>query len=132
LLSVKAGLRAKEIASLTWDMLTTAEGEIGTTLNLRNSASKGSSGGRVIPLIAGLLPWFRRQTCSDQGYLSPSQTLLPEHAHRISGESARTRRGTAATLRGGDQTKARRTKLFILVYNFFGAQRVPGKGTIHH
>jgi integrase/recombinase XerD len=50
LLSVKAGLRAKEIASLTWDMLTTAEGEIGTAIHLRNSASKGSSGGRVIPL----------------------------------------------------------------------------------
>ena len=30
LLSVKAGLRAKEIASLTWDMVTTSDGEIGT------------------------------------------------------------------------------------------------------
>ena len=50
LLSVKAGLRAKEIASMTWDMLTTAEGEIGTAIHLRNVASKGSSGGRVIPL----------------------------------------------------------------------------------
>jgi integrase len=30
LLSVKAGLRAKEIASLTWDMATTSDGEIGT------------------------------------------------------------------------------------------------------
>ena len=29
LLSVKAGLRAKEIASLTWDMVTTSDGEIG-------------------------------------------------------------------------------------------------------
>ena len=28
LLSVKAGLRAKEIASLTWDMLTDAEGNL--------------------------------------------------------------------------------------------------------
>ena len=27
LLSIKAGLRAKEIASLTWDMITDAEGE---------------------------------------------------------------------------------------------------------
>lgn len=50
LLSIKAGLRAKEIASLTWDMVTTAEGEIGTAIHLRNVASKGSSGGRVIPL----------------------------------------------------------------------------------
>jgi hypothetical protein len=42
LLSVKAGLRAKEIALLTWDMLTTAEGEIGIAMHLRNVAS-GSS-----------------------------------------------------------------------------------------
>jgi integrase/recombinase XerD len=49
LLSVKAGLRAKEIASLTWDMLTDAEGNPGPVLHLRNSASKGKSG-RVIPL----------------------------------------------------------------------------------
>jgi len=49
LLSVKAGLRAKEIASLTWDMVTDAEGNLGTSLHLRDEASKGSSG-RVIPL----------------------------------------------------------------------------------
>jgi integrase/recombinase XerD len=49
LLSVKAGLRAKEIASLTWDMLTDAEGILSPVLHLRNSASKGKSG-RVIPL----------------------------------------------------------------------------------
>ena len=49
LLSVKAGLRAKEIASLTWDMVTDAEGNLGSALHLRDEASKGSSG-RVIPL----------------------------------------------------------------------------------
>ena len=49
LLSIKAGLRAKEIASLTWDMITYAEGNLAFALNLRDEASKGSSG-RVIPL----------------------------------------------------------------------------------
>ena len=49
LLSVKAGLRAKEIAALTWDMLTDAEGKLGSAIHLRNEASKGRSG-RVIPL----------------------------------------------------------------------------------
>lgn len=49
LLSVKAGLRAKEIASLTWDMLTDAEGNLGSSIHLRDEASKGRSG-RVIPL----------------------------------------------------------------------------------
>jgi len=50
LLSVKAGLRAKEIASLTWDMVTTADGEIGHAIHLTNDASKGSNGGRVIAM----------------------------------------------------------------------------------
>ncbi|MBC7907519.1 MAG: site-specific integrase [Rhodospirillaceae bacterium] len=50
LLSAKAGLRAKEIAGLTWSMITDAEGEIGTTIELPNSASKGKGGGRTIPL----------------------------------------------------------------------------------
>ena len=49
LLSIKAGLRAKEIASLTWDMITDAEGNLGPALHLRDEASKGTSG-RVIPL----------------------------------------------------------------------------------
>lgn len=49
MLSVKAGLRAKEIASLTWAMVTDADGEIGFNIYLTDEASKGSSG-RVIPL----------------------------------------------------------------------------------
>jgi integrase len=42
-------VRAKEIAGLTWDMLTDAEGNLGSAIQLRNEASKGQSG-RVIPL----------------------------------------------------------------------------------
>ena len=49
LISVRAGLRAKEIASLTWAMLTDAEGKIGDAIHLVDQASKGASG-RVIPL----------------------------------------------------------------------------------
>ena len=49
LLSVKAGLRAKEIASLTWEMITTSDGEIGNSIQLTNVASKGKSGGRSYP-----------------------------------------------------------------------------------
>ena len=49
LLSIRAGFRAKEIACLTWDMLTDAEGNIGESIQLLNNASKGKSG-RVIPL----------------------------------------------------------------------------------
>jgi integrase/recombinase XerD len=49
LLSVKAGLRAKEIASLSWRMVTDAGGQIGQAIRLENSASKGQSG-RVVPM----------------------------------------------------------------------------------
>jgi integrase/recombinase XerD len=49
LLSVKAGFRAKEIAGLTWDMVTDAGGQIGTAIQLRDVASKGRSG-RVVPM----------------------------------------------------------------------------------
>lgn len=49
LLSIKGGLRAREIALLTWRMVTDAEGEIGLAIVLQDDASKGRSG-RVIPM----------------------------------------------------------------------------------
>src|SRR2546430_9919885 len=49
LLSMKAGLRAKEMASLTWAMITDAEGQIAEALQLQNRASKGTTGGRTNP-----------------------------------------------------------------------------------
>jgi integrase/recombinase XerD len=53
LLSVKAGLRAKEIASLKWDMVTDADGRVGSAIHLPDSASKGRSG-RIIPINSEL------------------------------------------------------------------------------
>lgn len=47
LLSIKAGLRAKEIAELTWRMVTDAQGEVSQEIRLENSASKGQSGGVI-------------------------------------------------------------------------------------
>lgn len=49
LLSVKAGLRAKEIAGLTWGMVLDASGEMSDQIALEDTASKGSSG-RFIPI----------------------------------------------------------------------------------
>lgn len=49
LLSVKAGLRAKEIAELKWSMITDASGELSNHICLTDAASKGKSG-RVIPI----------------------------------------------------------------------------------
>ena len=50
LLSFRAGLRAREIAGVTWSMLTDTEGMLTDTLALQNTASKGKKGGRNIPL----------------------------------------------------------------------------------
>jgi integrase len=40
LLSIKAGLRAGEIAKLTWDMVLDPTGEVGTLIELRDHAAK--------------------------------------------------------------------------------------------
>jgi integrase/recombinase XerC len=50
LLSLKAGMRAVEIASITWAMVTDAEGAIADVIALQNRASKGKGGGRIIPM----------------------------------------------------------------------------------
>lgn len=49
LLSVRAGLRAKEIANLKWAMVLEADGEVGDSIHLTDEASKGKSG-RIVPL----------------------------------------------------------------------------------
>jgi integrase/recombinase XerC len=50
LLSIKAGLRAKAMASLTWAMVTDAAGQVAETIHLENRASKGKTGGRTMPM----------------------------------------------------------------------------------
>jgi integrase/recombinase XerD len=47
LLSVDAGLRAKEVASLEWSMITNADGSLADVIRLQDRAAKGSSGGIV-------------------------------------------------------------------------------------
>ena len=47
LLSIRAGLRAKEIASIKWGMVMDSEGSISDSINLHNQASKGNSGGVI-------------------------------------------------------------------------------------
>ena len=49
LLSVKAGLRAGEIAKLTWDMVLDPSGQVSAVIELRDWAAKKNSG-RTIPL----------------------------------------------------------------------------------
>ena len=49
LLSIKSGLRSKEISMLNWKMVSKSDGTIDDYINLTNSSSKGRSG-RIIPL----------------------------------------------------------------------------------
>src|SRR5579859_5880665 len=64
LLSVKAGLRAGEIAKLTWPMLLDADRRIAAHIELHDAAAKKGSG-RIVPLHPNLrraLQQLRRQT----------------------------------------------------------------------
>ena len=54
LLSVTAGLCAKEISELRWSMVADAQGQITDLLFLQNKASKGKRSGREVPLCGDL------------------------------------------------------------------------------
>ncbi|RXG84837.1 tyrosine-type recombinase/integrase [Bradyrhizobium zhanjiangense] len=68
LLSVKAGLRAAEIAKLSWDMVLDPSGAVGGTLALQDQIAKKRSG-RTIPIHADLQQALvkARQLCNGRG-----------------------------------------------------------------
>jgi integrase len=74
LLSVKAGLRAAEIAKLTWDMVLSASGAVGTAIELQDKIAK-KRGGRSIPLHAQLREALieARKLCNGQGPIIRSE-----------------------------------------------------------
>ena len=49
LLSVKSGLRSKEISGVRWNMVVNSNGEISDSIHLTDEVSKGKSG-RIIPI----------------------------------------------------------------------------------
>ena len=65
LLAAKAGLRASEIAKLTWDMVLDPAGSVGSVIELRDRAAKNGSG-RLIPVHPDL-----RLALADYRNLSP-------------------------------------------------------------
>lgn len=74
LLSAKAGLRAGEIAALTWPMVETADGDLANRIELQDRVAKMKSG-RSIPLNPDLrlaLTRLRRQ-CGKSGYVIESE-----------------------------------------------------------
>jgi integrase len=88
LLSVKCGLRAKEIAGLTWRMTNDSEGNVGRTLYVFDSASKGPSGGRTIPMndeVRNALIEYREEVmtrageyviCTERGLKTTPQVIV--------------------------------------------------------
>jgi hypothetical protein len=54
LLSVRAGLRAREISMVTWSMALDADGNVADALELHDGATKGKNGGRQVPLHSEL------------------------------------------------------------------------------
>jgi integrase len=84
MLSAKAGLRAGEIAALTWDMVVDAGGQIGNLIELRDHAAKKGSG-RLIPmhpdLADALSVW--RQVSTVSGHVVRSERGGPMTALSI-------------------------------------------------
>ena len=81
MLSYKAGLRAKEIASLNWLMVCDSEGQLSQEINLINKASKGKQSGRIIPLhkdLAILLAELLAEQKKND-YFNLSDHIIPQN-----------------------------------------------------
>src|SRR5947209_9130285 len=113
LLSMKAGLRAKEIASLTWAMVTDAEGQVAEALQLQNRASKGTTGGRTIPLHPDLQDTLTAlQTARGDAPRPEQAVLFSERGGGLSPATVRLwfhRLYTALKMDGGSSHSGRRT-----------------------
>lgn len=103
LLSARAGLRACEIAGLTWGMVMDAKGKIGDHLDIRASIAKRSSG-RRIPMH----PELRR-------VLRHLRNVTPE-AHRSSDEPV------IRSAKGGAMRANSVVNWFVVLYSTLGLQ----------
>jgi integrase/recombinase XerD len=101
LLSIKAGLRAKEIALLTWSMVTDSAGQVTEVLALPNRASKGRKGGRLIPL---------------NNLLRAALVVL----HQLYEDAVHPERPVVTSERGGPLTASSVTKWFFHLYRDVG------------
>lgn len=107
LLSLKAGMRAGEIANLTWDMIITPSGDINSAIELRDSAAKKRSG-RLIPVHPDLHHAFRALSPLDRfGPVIRSERGGPMQATSIVAWFARAYAATG--LKGCSSHSGRRT-----------------------
>ena len=113
LLSIKAGLRAKEIAMLTWGMVTDAEGRVADTMHLQNRATKGQIGGRSIPLHPDLQAALAAlQTRQGEKAAQPWPVIFSERGRGLSAETVQLwfqRLYTSLGLAGCSSHSGRRT-----------------------
>ena len=84
LLSLKAGLRAKEISALTWGMVTDPEGRVSDTLHLQNRATKGKTGGRSIPLHPDLRAALAASGWRGEAAAQPHPVIFSERGRGLS------------------------------------------------
>lgn len=86
LLSVRAGLRAKEIAHLTWSMVLNSDGTLSDDIALQDCAAKGSSG-RTVPMAkelrAAITAWWAECGTVDQ----KSRIITTERAANTSAQA---------------------------------------------
>lgn len=90
LLSVKAGLRAKEIAGLRWSMVLTPDGEVGDAIHLTDTASKGRSG-RIIhlnkQLRANLIEMLAAKRRGHKAHSEASHIITTERSAHTSAQA---------------------------------------------
>lgn len=85
LLSLRAGLRAKEIASLEWRMVTDAEGRIADAVSLTDTAAKGRSGG-VVPMAGDLRLSLTALRQNDFKWVGSSRVIRTERSAATSAQ----------------------------------------------
>ena len=87
MLSYKAGLRAKEIANLTWLMVCDSEGQLSHEINLTNKASKGKQSGRTIPMhkdLAVLLAELLAEQKRNEHFALTNRIITTERDNKTS------------------------------------------------
>lgn len=85
--SVYAAFRAVDTSNTTWEMLTDAKGNLVDEVRITNTASKGKSGGRVVPLhpklMAALRAFHEVCGCPSRGPLFVSERGKKFTAHVV-------------------------------------------------
>jgi len=108
LLSMKAGFRAQARASLTWAMVTDAQGEVAEVRHVPNRASTGKTGGRTMPLHSDLQAALVTLQTARAAMAPPERPMLFSE-RRVGGRRRRCACGSIGSLPRARWTAVRRT-----------------------